>query len=300
MADGITGISPLGTFGLGTMGGFGSYDMYMPSMMGMNPMFGGFGGYGMGMIDPYMQSMYNPVFMSQMQNKMEELQVKHANNMHGLMLNNEVQAYQQTDSALIRKLLTNGSVQQGIYNLHQKIVEGDQNGVCEQYDRLQTEIYNNYANEFKSRGSNTNPVMQANQIIEELYTSIISKQEGSVQTLRGNIEKYGDGAFKNGFMKGLTIDHHDRDIDSTMNHIYGTRIDHKGSKDRINKFGKGLGHVTRSAGIGLIGGSVGAGITAAIAAACKSSHKGPWALGIGAVVGVASIIGDLLWRHTSD
>ena len=292
MTYGITGLSPLGTYGLGSMGGFGSYDMYMPSSYGMMPSYGNYGGYGMGMADSYMQMMYNPLYMSQMLNQMEELQLQHAGNMHGLMLNNEVRAHEQSDSALIQKLLTNGSVQQGVYNLHQKVVEGDLDGVCEQYDRLKTEVYNTYAKEMKAKGANANPALEANQIIDYLYTSIISAQEGGTQTLEGNIKKYGDGAFKNGFMKGLTLDHHDRDVSSTINHIYGRRIDHKGDKDRINSFGKGLGSITRGVGAGLVGGLTLGGLGRLIGPKCGIA---------GGIIGAGlAIVGDIIWKHSKD
>ena len=315
MTYGITGLSPLGTLGLGAMGGFGSYDMYMPSSMGMNPMMygglGGYGGYGMGMMDPYGMMMNYPVFMAQAQNQMEELQVKHAGNMHGLYLQNEVRGHEQTDSALISKILTNGSVQQGIYSLHQKVKEGDQNGICEQYDKLKTEIYNTYSKEFQARGSNVNPAIVVNDIIEKLYGSIISAQEGTTQDLRTNIKKYGDGAFQNGFMKGFRMDHHERDIDSTLNHIYGERIDHKGYKDRTNTIGTGVGYVARGAEVAAIGGAAGVGATYAGIGAIKGlgkifgkdwihfSGKGKIAAGIGLATAIAAIVGDAIWRQQS-
>lgn len=316
MAYGITGLSPLGTYGLGAMGGYGTYDMYMPSMMGMSPMmYGGYGSYGMGMgMDPY-SMMYNPAYMTQIQNQMEELQVQHAGNMHNLYLNNEVRAHEQTDSALIRKILTNGSVQQGIYTLHQKVVEGDQDGICEQYDKLKTEIYNTYSKEFKSHGANSNPALEVNAIIDQLYSSIVSAQENTPQTLEGNIKRYGDGALQNGFMKGFRPGHHQRDIDSTLNHIYGRRIDHKRFKDQQNIIGQGAGHVARGAEVAVIGGLAGATTYVAGKSLVKGIAKifgggngieilskgtGRWAAGIGLVTAALAIVGDAIWRHDSD
>ena len=128
---GISGIgwNPLGNWGLGMSGQFGSYDAYMPSMMGM--------GYA-GMMNPAlgMTGMmgYYPAYMTQMQqaqNQIEISQAQHNGAMAQIVLNNQVNGHQAVDSAIIRKMLANGDVKQGIENLYNKVVEGDQNGICE-------------------------------------------------------------------------------------------------------------------------------------------------------------------------
>ena len=109
---GISGIgwNPLGNVGLGMSGQFGSYDAYMPSMYGMTPSM-----YGMGMNPSIfgmngMYGMYNPSFMANMYQQVEASQAMHSGNMHELLLNNEVSAHRDTDSALVKKILTNAEL----------------------------------------------------------------------------------------------------------------------------------------------------------------------------------------------
>ena len=108
---GISGIgyNPLGNMGLGMSGAYGSYDAYMPSMMGMNY------GMGMGMNPSFgmggMMGAY-PAFMAQMQqvqNQIEASQAEHNSAMHNILLNNEVNAHRETDSALMKKMLKIGN-----------------------------------------------------------------------------------------------------------------------------------------------------------------------------------------------
>ena len=135
---GISGIgypmTGLGNLGLGGVSSFSSYDAYMPSSMGM--------GYGMGygMMSPYGMGMLNPAYMAQMQGQMETYQLNHAANMQQLTLNHEVQARDLTNSALVKKILSQGSIDQGIQNLYAKVKERDMDGVCEEFDRLKTKI----------------------------------------------------------------------------------------------------------------------------------------------------------------
>lgn len=316
---GISGIGypsmGLGTFGLGAGGSYGSYDNYMPSMIGMNPMMGMTGmGSGLTGMNPMMgmggmMGMYNPLYYTQMQGAAEQIQAQHAGNMHSTLVGNEVRANRETDSALIQKILTNGDVHQGIQNLYDKVREGDQDGICTEFDKLKTYIYNTYHDELKARGSKTNPATAATEIIEKIYGNIISAQTGEVSDLRSDIQRYGDGSTMNGFMKGFRQGNHTRYVDQTLSHCFGLEIDQKKSKDNRKEVAS---YVGRSASVlekGVYGaagataaGGIAYGLTKAIApifgknAASKVKFNGKAArtiITIGALLGMAA---DIWWQ----
>lgn len=312
MIYGISGIGypmGLGNYGLGATGSYGSYDNYMPSMMGMNGMTGMYpsvygAGYGM-------MGMYNPTFMAQMQNQVEEMQLQHAGNMHSMMLNNDVRATRETDQAIINKLLTNASVQQNLSNLQHAVREGNQDGICEEFDKLRNQVYHTYKDELKARGSKENPATAATRIVEMLYSSVVSAQTGENVTLRNDIIKYGDSAMMNGFMKGFRQGHHDKYIDETLNHCFGDDIDERGSKEVRQGIGYVGGSVASIAEKGLIGAGagaaiygVGSGVAKGLAApfgALKSwkpfklKHFGKAA----AITAAVAMVGDLIWQIAS-
>lgn len=304
---GISGIgNPLGTLGLGAMGTYGSYDSYMPSMlgmggMGMNSSIFGMGGMG-GMMSYYPQYMTQ---MQQAQNQMEIMQAQHAGNMHNVLLNNEVMAHRETDSALMSKSLTNGDVKAGIDRLYAKVVEGDQNGICEQFDLLKDAVIRTYSDEFKARGDKINIDQAATRRIEELYANIISAQTGKIHNLETDIKRYGDNAFANGFLQGFRKDHHSRYIDETLNHCFGLQIDQKGSKDFKQGIGYYLGLGANSlekGALGAVGGFTLAGLVGGGGAKIfgnsflKNFGKfGKW----GAIAGgLAGVVGGLLWKYS--
>ena len=118
---GISGIGypmmGLGDYGLGTNSAYGNYDNYMLGMNGMgymtNPAMAMSGMNYManpamsmnGSIMP-MGGIYNPLFMNQMQQAAERSRLDHTADMHTGLMHNEVQAYRETDQALINKMLT--------------------------------------------------------------------------------------------------------------------------------------------------------------------------------------------------
>lgn len=303
---GISGIgyNPLGNMGLGMSGQYGSYDAYMPSMMGMN--------YGMGMMNPTfgmggMMGAY-PQFMAQMQqaqNQMEASQAQHNSAMHNILLNNEVTAHRETDSALVKKMLTNGDIQQGIQNLYNKVQEGDQDGICSEFDKLKDYVYNTYRDELAARGNKINPSVSATQYIEAIYANVISTQTGQIHDLRSDIKNNGDGALVNGFMSGFRRDHHARYIDETLNHCFGLEIDHKGSKDMRQNIGNGVGRTASVLEKGVYGagaGVAGAGLICGLGKFfsggklpmfTKFGRTAWWAAGIGALAGMAA---DIWWQ----
>lgn len=316
---GISGIGyPMGlsTYGLGAGGTYGSYDNMMPSMLsagGMTGMdmnsslFGGMGSmYGMG----GMMGMYNPAFMAQMQNQIEANQLQHAQNMHQGMLNYETSAYKETDRALINKIAANGDVQQGIQNLYSKVTEGDQDGICEEFDKLKKYIYNTYKKELDSYGSEINPATTARQIIKSLYGSIISAQTGQVADFEADVKRYGDGAMMNGFMKGFRPGHHDRYVDETLKHCLGLRIDHKKSqdlrRDTTTWAGRGASVVEKgvygaAAGATLytVGGGIAKLAGSALGNASKVKFSSKW-MGRFAIIGaLAGMAADVIWQASN-
>lgn len=270
-----------GNYGLGASGMYGSYDQYMPSTLGMN-----YGGYGM----PGMMGMYNPMYMARLQAQMEEAQLQHAGNMHAGVLNNEVRANVETDRALVSKMLTNGDIQLGVQNLYAKVREGDQDGVCHEFDKLKQYVMNTYADELKKMGGEINPAISATRIIENVYLSVTNS------SLRGDIQKYGETSFNNGFMQGFRDGHQGRYVDETMNHCFGLEINQKKSKDRRQDIGKGVGVGASVLEKGAIGAAGGATVGAIIGKICKNTGKGgKW----GALVGALAAIGlDIYWKCT--
>lgn len=311
----------LGTLGLGASGSYGSYDNYMPSMIGMNGSMYGTGSlYGTGTMGSYpgmtdmtgmtgasgltgmggMMGMYNPLYYTQMQSAAEKIQAQHAGEMHNQVLQNEVNAHRETDSALIQKVLTNGTVQQGVQNLYNKVREGDQDGICRMFSELKEYIFNNYKDELNARGSKINPSVAAAQIIEAVYANIVSAQTGEVADLRSDIQRYGDGAMMNGFMSGFREDHHGRYVDETLNYCFGLPIDQKGSKDKRKEFasyaGRGASILEKSV-YGAAGGVALYGIGKAVTGGFKSTFgKGKAAAGGGAAKsGLFKKFGKAAW-----
>ncbi len=293
----ISGIG-LGNYGLGTGGAYSSYDMYMPSMMGMNgynTAFNGYGGYGM-------MGMYNPIFMSQMQNQIETMNLTHAGNMHQGLLDYQTKGYAASDSAMIKKLAANGSVQQLVENLHKAVQGGDQDAICEEFDKLRHQIFATYKDEIAARGTEENPLQVATRITEALYTAI------SGQSLRNDIIRNGDGAWKNGFMKGFRTGHHDTYVDETLNHIYGERVDQRASKELRQGVGYAVGtgaSVLEKGAYGLAAGAGAYGLVKGVGALGSYALSKPlpkFTIKGGskfALAGAAiAALGDLIWKVT--
>lgn len=293
---GISGIGypmmGLGDYGLGTSSAYGNYDNYMLGLNGMgyatNPMMGmnssvfGYGG-------------YNPMFMGQVMSQMELNQANHAANMHTILMNNQTKAHRETDKALIDMIVSNSSVQQGIKTLATKVREGDQDGICLEFDKLRQQVYKTYGDEIRARGNEENPYEAATQIIDVLYTQLVTAQNGETADLEQDIKKYGDKAFKNGYKQGLRKGHHDRYVDETLQHCFGYRIDEKDSKDRAQAIGKGVGRAVN----GIEWGLAGAGVGTAAYGVRALAFKGASLRGLGRWAGIAGLIGvgaDILWK----
>ena len=276
---GISGIGypnmGLGTIGLGGGGAYSSYDAYMPSFMGMNSsIFGGMGGYGgLGMMGAGMGMMGYPLYMSQMQNQIEQNQITHAGNMHQAMTNYEISTHEQTDSAIFQKVMTNGDVQDGIDRLYCMVRKGDQKGIEEEYNKLESIIFSNYGKEIQKISGKGNPANKVRHYIEQVYNTVVSAQTGETANLRQDIIRYGDGAIKNGFYKGFYLDHHDQYVDETINHIYGERMDHKEDQEYARTISQGAGAAARILKKGVVGGTVATGAYVAGTLSCKGIRK---------------------------
>lgn len=262
--------SPLGSLGLGTAGTYGSYDAYMPSNLAYS---------GMGMnssIFPGGYGMYNPLAYADLQQKMEKNMLGHTNSMQHGILQNDVSAHRATDSALINKIITNGGVNRDIQNLYEKVKDGDQDGICEEFDQLRHTILTRYSDEIKSMGDKVNAYNEAGHLVERLYADIITRQTGVQANLRQDIIKYGDGSFVNGFEQGFRKGHHKRYIDETMMHCFGLSIDEKESKDLKQSIGKGLGMVANVAEKSIYGAGAAAAIAGASTFAVKTILPDSW------------------------
>lgn len=292
---------PIAGIGLGSMGGLGylglsapgTYTSYDPMMYGMNGMYSPYG-YGM-------MGMYYPQIMAEMQQNIEASQMLHSGDMHSMMLYNDVRANRETDSALIRKVLTNSDVMQGIQNLRDKVVEGDQDGICQEFDKLKNAIYQTYSAELNERNGFNNPKTSASELIEAVYNKVCSSD------LRNDIKKYGDNAMATGFKQQFKPGSSEKYVDQTLNHCFGLRIDQKGSQDTaktLGAIGGGAAHAIKYGAYGAVGAGgamlAANGLVKAAAGLAGQGGKVPiktkWA-GIAAGAGlIAGVLGDAIWQ----
>ena len=293
----------LGLYGLGTSGTFGTYaDPSTMAMMGMSPYSMG----GMGMM-----GMYNPTFMAQMtqmQQEIEKSQLQHSSAMHEILLQNKTDAFKAEDKALFEKAMVDAGVNQGIENLARKVKEGDQDGICEEFDKLKQTLYTKYQDYFRANKGNLNPALNVSEFIELLYTKIRSAQEGQVVNLRGDIYKYGESAFEHGFWKNLHgKDYHNRYTEETINYLYGTSVDNKAGKDRMEKIGAKVESGVEYVAAPVVGALAGAGVATTIAGVGKvispsfiSSWNGFKNFGkIGAALGAIGLLAaDIMWQNS--
>lgn len=294
---GITGIgynpymSGLGMLGLS---GGGTYSSYY------NPAFMGYGGMGMmGMYPAYMQQ------MNQTYQNMEKSQLNHAGAMHELLLQNKTNAFIAEDRALFEKTMEDRGLQTSIVNLAEKIREGDSDGVCEEYDKIKATIYQKYNSYFKEN-TNLDPAESVRKVIEDMYAAIISKKSGETVSLRNDIKRFGETAFMHGFNEKFfgKKDYHNKYTEETINYVFGTRIDNKGGKDRMEKIGGGAARVAEGVTSAAAGYGIGIGLAALGKVLnpfgiCKKlglsgTHKlGKWAA-------VAALGADVIWQLTRD
>jgi len=257
---GMAGISPIG---IGLMpSAYGDYSNYMPSSMMdgtyggglMNSVFGN--GYGagttgmMGMMGmPGMSGMMNmwadyQKYMTDIQNQIQQNQIDHAGVMHNKMVDYQVNTHKDALSGMMETMLADSAIQQRVYSLHEKLVEKDQRGACQEYDKLKERVYATYSEEMKKHGCSIGRADDANQWIEKVYGNLISAATGTEHSLRGDIDKYCDGAFGTGFWEGFKGETNQKYRSETENHIFGKRIDNRRGKNTQETVGKGLGMFT--------------------------------------------------------
>lgn len=309
---GISGIgySPLGNLGLGSTGSYTSYDMYMPSMMGMN--------YGMGMNGSVfgMGGLYNayPAYMTQMaqaQQNIESSQLNHAGNMQAQVLTNQVNGYQNSDTAIIQSMLVNSDVQHGITLLHQKINEGDMDGACAEFDKLHSYVLKTYKAEFEKNADKINPHTSATRIIDGLYQQVATTlaKDGRTHDLITDIREKGESYVTNGWNSGFKRGHHKKTADEALNHCFGTEIDNLQSKKTAEAISQGagrVGSVVTKGAIASAGAVAGTGIVLGLGKAL-SLGKLPWMKTMSKVWKPAAAIGlglgmvaDILWQCSED
>ena len=254
MTYGITGISPIG-FNLGTSA-YGDYSNYMPYSMGISGT-----GYGTGYGSYYGYSPYSmggyweyPLYMNQLNNQIEMANLNHTRDMHTGIINNAVQAHEESISGIAKKVLADATVKQGVYNLNAKLRQRDQNGVCDEYDKLKNYVYATFSKEIDNTGSSTGRAQKATEMIEFIYAQLMGTQ------LKDDIDKYCDNAFQNGLVSGFRGESGRRYKDETINHIYGRRIDDVKSKENQQRVGTVIGTVGSALRDIGVGGVVGAGI----------------------------------------
>lgn len=314
MSDAISPIltNPLGSYGLSTSGMYGSYADPTMSLMGNNAYYGAYGNNGymnglgmMGYMNPeYIKQMYNTQF------EIEKNQFTNANQMHELIQQAEVHHLSAHDRAIFQKALVDGDIQNHIRNLADVIREGNQNAIVSEYTKLKQNITTKYAKDILDSKNTSDVNSSIDNIISLLYGQILSTQNGGVAVdLRSDIKKYGESAFAHGFNKTFLgkKDYHDKYTEETLSYIYGTPIDNKQGKERMEKVGGLSARVTESLLSIPTGAAVGAGIgvmASFFAKILTLGHspfaKGAWHLGRwGASLGMAgALIGDVFWQTT--
>ena len=303
----ITGIgynpymSGLGTLGLPSGGAYSSLgDTSMMGISGMNGMS------GMGMMGmmgmPAMMGMYNPTFMKQMNQNYQEIEkqnLEHAGAMHNIMLQNKIQAYRADDEYLFQKSLEDTAIKGQIMNMAEKIREGDTDGICEEFDKLRNTLFAKHADYLKANKDRLDPTTSVNHAIENLYAQIITNSTGQVASLRNDIKQYGETAFMHGFNKNYfgKKDYHGKYSEETLNYLFGTRIDNKGGKDKMEKVGGYIGIAGEKATMAGAGAATGLGVaTIARLFSDKVTFKGAKLLSVlGAIGGIAA---DYWWQKT--
>ena len=326
---GILGLSPLGTYGLGATGGYGSYDMYMPSAYmngtgaGINPMMGmmdpsifGLGAYGMGGYGMNAMLQY-PLLYGKVQAEMEKNQLNHAKYMQNAVNQYGVSATESTDRSLFHKIGLNGQVQLGIENLYRKVTEGDQKGIQDQFDQLREYILETYRDELKALGTEARPIATVNQFIKYAYSQSVQAMTGQPASFEDDVRKYGRNPWSAGYREGLKAGSSGLYTDQTIQHCLGVGIDEKPSKDRAQKFGKGIGYFVSTVEKGAYGAILGSGATAigigsvaalsapffgkfaksALKVIPKAAFK--YAAPIGAVLGLIYGIGEIINRKSN-
>ena len=308
----------LGALGLDPSGAFSSYN---PMFMGASPYgtMGMPGMMGMGMMNPeymtqYMKQMTDmQKYMAEVQHQQEKTQLLHSTDMHSAIQQAEINNLSAHDRAIFQKAMVDGDVKEGVRNLANVIRGGDQDAICEEFDKLKMSIYTKYSDYFQSADATKNTYANVNNLIRTLYAQIVGAQLGQPADLENDIKTYGETAFNHGFNIGFLgkKGHNEKYSEETINYLFGTRINDKESKDRAAKIGEYAGkgvEVLAAAPIGYAGGLAALGIlkclTPSFIGKFAANHAkgtveamskwGRW----GKLGALAAIGADVVWQMT--
>ena len=321
------GLDPMGYTGLGVPGQYSSsLDSYMPSMAAYNPAFSGMNmGMASGMLG--MGGMMNPMFgmmgginnyteyLTKYQdaiNQMELNRADHISAMHKKTQENEALALKNSRISYMSQHIALADEHQAIEHLYEVVKSGNQDAICKQFDATKDLIINKYRDELGANGDKTNIDQAAIGMIKNLYSQIISAKTGEIADLESDIKRFGDGHIANGFMKGFRKGHHEKYVDETLCHCFGTTIDRKASKDRINGAMKYTGYAGAAVEGLLAGGVAGAALVVLGKGFTKKGSSfrphftggkgGSWfgRLGRGGkfalIAGLAAAVGNTIWK----
>ena len=267
---------------LGVPGAYTDYSNYMmnPYMMNsymspyMNPyMMNGSSAAMMGM------GYYNPSFygqwmreMNQLNAQMEKDKLAHTTDMHALTQQAEVQNMSIHDRTFFEKAMVDGDMAKDIRNLAEVVRSGDQDAICEEYDKIKRSVLTKYSDFFSTSQGRINVTDKVNDYICDIYSEYVKKWTGQPADLRQDIKNYGETAFMHGFNSSFfkKSGYHERYTEQTLNHCFGTRIDNKEGKDRMAKIGGGLGCFAE--GATATAGGLAAGAAAGAAGGGKSGN----------------------------
>ena len=145
--------------------------------------------------------------------------------------------------------------------------------------------------------------MIVNRVIEDLYAQIMTAKinDGNPVSLRNDIKRYGETAFNHGFNKNFfgKKDYHNNYSEETLSYLFGTRIDNKSGKDRMENIGGTVGRVAEAGTVAASGAAagIGASILARLCSSKVTFRGAKWMAAIGAVGGLAA---DVLWQMSRD
>ncbi len=316
-------ISGLGGLGLDASGAYSSYNpafMGGMSSYGMSPYgispYGGMGMMGMGMNPEYMTQYMKQMtdmqkYMAEAQHQQEKTQLTHSTDMHTALQQAEIANLSAHDRAIFQKAMVDGDVKEGVRNLSNVIRNGDQDAICQEFDKLKMTIFTKYSDYFQSSDSTKNTAANVNNLIRTLYAQIVSAELGQPADLENDIKTYGESAIGHGFNIGFLgkKGHNEKYTEETINYCFGTRINDKESKDRAVKIGEYAGKAAEVATAGAAGAAGGL-ATYGILKAFTPSFIGKFAqnhatravnavskMGRWGKLGLAAaIVGDILWQ----
>ena len=173
---------------LGVPGAYTDYSNYMmnPYMMNsymspyMNPyMMNGSSAAMMGM------GYYNPSFygqwmreMNQLNAQMEKDKLAHTTDMHALTQQAEVQNMSIHDRTFFEKAMVDGDMAKDIRNLAEVVRSGDQDAICEEYDKIKRSVLTKYSDFFSTSQGRINVTDKVNDYICDIYSEYVKKWTG--------------------------------------------------------------------------------------------------------------------------